>query len=53
LKTLLAASHLARERPDLKPSLDAVMSQEQLEKKVADYLRKSPRWRLLATAAYC
>src|SRR6266403_4997295 len=30
-----------RERPDLKPSLDAVMSQEQLEKKVADYLRKS------------
>src|SRR5436309_10016159 len=30
-----------RERPDLKPSLDAVMSQEQLETKVADYLRKS------------
>jgi hypothetical protein len=30
-----------RERPDPKPSLDAVMSQEQLEKKVTDYLRKS------------
>ena len=30
-----------RERPDPKPSLDAVMSQAQLEKKVADYLRKS------------
>ena len=29
------------ERPDSKPSLDAVMSQEQLENKVADYLRKS------------
>src|SRR6267154_4008135 len=29
------------ERPDPKPSLDAVMSQAQLEKKVADYLRKS------------
>jgi hypothetical protein len=29
------------ERPDLKPSLDAVMSQAQLEKKVADYLRDS------------
>src|SRR5439155_18430237 len=29
------------ERPDLKPSLDAVMSQAQFEKKVADYLRKS------------
>ena len=29
------------ERPDSKPSLDAVMSQAQLEKKVADYLRKS------------
>jgi len=29
------------ERPDPKPSLDAVMSQTQLEKKVADYLRKS------------
>src|SRR5216117_331989 len=28
-------------RPDAKPSLDAVMSQAQLEKKVADYLRKS------------
>src|SRR5262249_53575378 len=28
-------------RPDRKPSLDAVMSQAQLEKKVADYLRKS------------
>src|SRR5438552_7462588 len=29
------------ERPDPKPLLDAVMSQAQLEKKVADYLRKS------------
>ena len=29
------------ERPDRKPSLDAVMSQAQLEKKVGDYLRKS------------
>src|SRR5438874_1174517 len=30
-----------KERPDPKPSLDAVMSQTQLEKKVADYLRES------------
>ena len=30
-----------KERPDPKPSLDAVMSQAQLEKKVAAYLRKS------------
>ena len=30
-----------KERPDPKPSLDAVISQAQLEKKVADYLRKS------------
>ena len=30
-----------KERRDPKPSLDAVMSQAQLEKKVADYLRKS------------
>jgi N-acetylneuraminic acid mutarotase len=30
-----------KERHDPKPSLDAVMSQAQLEKKVADYLRKS------------
>src|SRR5882757_1210095 len=29
------------ERPDRKPSLDAIMSQADLEKKVADYLRKS------------
>jgi hypothetical protein len=29
------------ERPDPKPSLDAVMSQAQLEKKVQDYLRNS------------
>jgi N-acetylneuraminic acid mutarotase len=29
------------ERPDPKPSLDAVISQTQLEKKVADYLRNS------------
>src|SRR5438093_709177 len=30
-----------KERPDPKPSLDAVMSRAQLEKKVTDYLRKS------------
>src|SRR6266513_1174903 len=30
-----------KERPDPKPSLDAVMSQGQLEKKVKDYLRNS------------
>src|SRR4029453_10549283 len=30
-----------KERPDPKPSLHAVMSQAQLEKKVADYLRNS------------
>ena len=30
-----------KERPDPKPSLDAVMSRAQLEKKVSDYLRKS------------
>ena len=30
-----------KERPDPKPSLDAVMSQANLEKKVTDYLRKS------------
>jgi N-acetylneuraminic acid mutarotase len=30
-----------KENPNPKPSLDAVMSQAQLEKKVADYLRKS------------
>ena len=30
-----------KDRPDGKPSLDAVMSQAQLEKKVTDYLRKS------------
>src|SRR5438132_10841261 len=30
-----------RERPDPKPTLDAVMSQAQLENKVTDYLRKS------------
>src|SRR5258705_12010361 len=29
------------ERPDPKPSFDAVMSQAQIERKVADYLRKS------------
>ena len=34
------------ERPDPKPSLDAVISQAQLEKKVADYLRKSQRWKI-------
>ena len=30
-----------KERRDPKPSLDAVMSQAQIEKKVADYLRRS------------
>src|SRR5204863_8696972 len=30
-----------KQRPDPKPSLDAVMSQAQLEKKVTDYLGKS------------
>jgi hypothetical protein len=30
-----------KERPDSKPSLEVVMSQAQLEKKVTDYLRKS------------
>ena len=30
-----------KERPDPKPSLDAVMSQAQLEKKVENYLRES------------
>ncbi len=30
-----------KERPDPKPSLDVVISQRQLEKKVTDYLRKS------------
>ena len=30
-----------KERPDPKPSLDAVMSQAQLEKKVTEYLRRS------------
>src|SRR5207247_3252638 len=30
-----------KERPDPKPTLDAVMSQAQLEKKVEDYLRDS------------
>src|SRR6266567_5075651 len=32
---------LSKENPDPKPSLDAVMSQAQLEKSVEDYLRKS------------
>src|SRR5215469_8858988 len=30
-----------KDRPDAKPSLDAIMSEAQLEKKVTDYLRKS------------
>src|SRR5205823_14944452 len=30
-----------KERPDAKPSLDAVMSHAQLERKVTDYLLKS------------
>jgi hypothetical protein len=42
-----------KERPDPKPSLDAVMSQAQLEKKVTDYLRNSEALGgLLATADY-
>ncbi|HEX4708723.1 MAG TPA: hypothetical protein VH229_13445, partial [Candidatus Udaeobacter sp.] len=43
------------ERSDAKPSLDPVMSQAQLEKKVADYLRKSQAlddyWQRPITAA--
>jgi N-acetylneuraminic acid mutarotase len=43
-----------KERPDPKPPLDAVMSQEQLENKVADYLRNSQTledyWRQPITA---
>jgi hypothetical protein len=34
------------ERPDAKPSLDAVMSQAQLENKVEEYVRKSRRLRI-------
>ena len=57
LRTLTFAEHVAyqraieevywrhriwpKERPDFKPSRDAVMSQAELEKKVAGYLRKS------------
>ena len=41
-------------RPEPKPSLDAVMSQAQLENKVADYLRNSQAledyWQRLITA---
>ena len=40
-RRLLAAPDLAKRRPDPKPSLDAVMSQAQLEKKVEDYLGNS------------
>ena len=40
-RSLLASPHLAKERPDPKPSLDAVMTQAQLENKVQGYLRKS------------
>jgi hypothetical protein len=40
-RSLLAPSHLAKRTPDPKPSLDAVMSQAQIEKKVGDYLRNS------------
>jgi N-acetylneuraminic acid mutarotase len=43
------------ERPDSKPSFDAVMSQAQLEKKVTDYLRRSKAledyWQQPITAA--
>ena len=42
-----------RERPDPKPSFDAVMSQAQIESKVQDYLRNSQgAGGLLATADY-
>ena len=42
-----------RRTPNPKPSLDAVMSQAQLEKKVADYLRNSQALGgLLATPDY-
>src|SRR2546430_8892750 len=45
------------ERPDPKPSLDAVMSQEQLEKKVEDYLHNSQAledyWQRPITASSC
>ena len=40
-RSLLASSHLAKREFQPKPSLDAVMSQAQLEKKVKDYLRNS------------
>jgi len=43
-----------RENPNPKPSLDAVMTQAQLEKKVTDYLQKSQALEvLLATAHHC
>ena len=43
-----------KERPDAKPSLDAVMSQAQLEKKVAGLPAQLAGVRgLLATADYC
>ena len=53
-RRLLASPHLAKERPDPKPSLDAVMSQAQLEKKV-DRLpaQIAGAGGLLATADYC
>jgi hypothetical protein len=35
-----------KDRPDSKPSLDAVMSQTQIEKKVKDYLRNSQALRI-------
>ena len=39
-----------KENPDPKPSLDAVMSQAQLEKKVTDYLRSHKRWRITGSS---
>jgi hypothetical protein len=39
-----------KERPDPKPSLDAVMSQAQLEKKVTDYLHR--RWRIIGNSPF-
>ena len=40
-RSLLASPYLAKETSTPKPALDTVMTQAQLEKKVADYLRKS------------
>ena len=39
-----------KEKPAPKPSLDEVMSQAEIEKKVEDYLRNSQRWRITGKA---